>query len=134
MSELHLTFYVLDYILETFRKYFRNTSVIFSNEYLCCSNCLCKLHKIYLLRALNCVFLGICHQAEEYFSGKNFSENHSVKNTMLWVTVGHGSHRNSGQHFSNLSLNIKPLTRNIRKGCIFFSSDFPLILVTMIVW
>ena len=46
---------------------------------------------------------------------------------MLWVTVGHGSHRNSGQPFSSLSLNIKPLTKHVRKSFIiklFFLSVF----------
>ena len=47
---------------------------------------------------------------------------------MVWVTVGHGSHRNSGQHFLNLTKNIilRLSDKTIKVLLIFFfrfSSD-----------
>ena len=51
---LRATCYILDYIYFKLSENVTGALLLFSNEYLCCSNCFCKLRKIYLPKALNC--------------------------------------------------------------------------------
>ena len=64
------------YILDCMFFKLSETLLLFSNEYLCCSNCFCKLQKIYLLRTLNyvCFFSG--SWGILFFEKYNFSSNH----------------------------------------------------------